>query len=107
LQPPRSIGFGPITITLAWDSQPDVDLHVLEPDGTHVYFSNRRGVSGYLDMDDTSSYGPEHYYTKCDPKPGNFTVYIYFYGGYAATATITTVSAGSEYFMKSITFYPR
>lgn len=28
-QPPRTMGSGPITITLTWDHQPDVDLHVL------------------------------------------------------------------------------
>lgn len=89
------MGFGPITITLTWDVQPDIDLHVLEPGGIHVYFGNRRGTSGYLDVDDTSSYGPEHYYTNCNPATGNYTVYLHFYSGNAPSTTITTVSAGT------------
>ena len=106
VQPVRSMGNGPITITLSWDIQPDIDLHIIEPDGTHVYYSNKRGNSGYLDVDDTSSYGPEHYYTNCNPKTGNYTVYIYFYSGYSTSSTITTVSAGTEYFMKSVSINP-
>ncbi|MDG6220528.1 MAG: hypothetical protein QCI38_03670 [Candidatus Thermoplasmatota archaeon] len=59
-----------LTITLTWDTgKSDVDLHVLEPTidsnpGRHIYYSNK-GSSGsgnpYLDFDDTSGYGPEHY----------------------------------------------
>ena len=44
----------------------DVDLHVIEPNATHVYFFNKIGVSGYLDVDNTISNGPEHYYASCD-----------------------------------------
>jgi len=89
------MGSGPITITLTWDYQPDMDLHVLEPDGTHVYWAHKTGISGHLDVDDTSSYGPEHYYTNCNLKTGNYTVYLYFYSGYATSSTITTISAGT------------
>lgn len=30
----------------------DVDLHIIEPDETHVYFNHKAGNSGYLDVDD-------------------------------------------------------
>jgi hypothetical protein len=56
-QPSRIMGSGPITITLTWDVQPDIDLHVFEP-SYHVYYGRRTGQNGYLDVDDTSSYGP-------------------------------------------------
>jgi len=29
VQPTSMMGSGPITITLTWDSQPDIDLHVV------------------------------------------------------------------------------
>lgn len=29
VQPSRRLGTGPITVTLTWDNQPDVDLHVI------------------------------------------------------------------------------
>jgi hypothetical protein len=44
--PTAGAGDGVITVTLNWGSQPDVDLHVFEPDGTHVYYASRSGLSG-------------------------------------------------------------
>ena len=39
------------------------DLHVYEPGGSHVYFSEPfGGKDAYLNYDDTDGYGPEHYY---------------------------------------------
>lgn len=40
------MGNGPITIFFTWDIQPDIDLHIIEPDKTHVYFYYRKGKSG-------------------------------------------------------------
>lgn len=101
IQPNILMGIGPITITLTWDIQRDIDLHIIEPDGTHVYWMNKTGNNGRLDVDDVSSYGPEHYYSKCNLMTGNYTVYIHYYSGLSTSTTITTVSAGSEFFMKT------
>jgi hypothetical protein len=49
---------GVITVSLTWGNAPDVDLHVYEPNGSHVYWFNLEGISGYLDADDRSGYGP-------------------------------------------------
>lgn len=63
---PPSLGqSGIITVTLTWGDQPDVDLHVFEPVGAHVYYANRQGVIGFLDVDDVTSFGPEHYFASC------------------------------------------
>ena len=49
--------------TLIWDSEADIDLHVLEPGGAHIYWSNRQGAKGgELDVDDTNGFGPENVY---------------------------------------------
>lgn len=48
---------------MTWDEKPDVDLHIFEPNGVHIYYRNKQGEIGYLDVDDTSSYGPEHYFS--------------------------------------------
>ncbi|MBP8270939.1 MAG: hypothetical protein KAX42_03610 [Sphaerotilus sp.] len=88
--PTSNQGF--ITATLSWsvpataigkladgnDIQNDLDLHVIEPTGTHVYYglaernkgggqtaAARQGDAGYLDKDSTTV-GPEHYYAACD-----------------------------------------
>ncbi len=59
-----------LTFTLTWGQDAsDVDLHVLEPTigtttGRHIYYGNKGYGSGnpYLDIDDQTGYGPEHYY---------------------------------------------
>jgi uncharacterized protein YfaP (DUF2135 family) len=58
-----------MTVTLSWgQGSSDVDLHVLEPYGRHIYYSNRIPDAGgpYLDFDNTVGYGPEHYYATDD-----------------------------------------
>lgn len=64
--PPAEASQGFFTAQLTWDGRGDADLHVIEPNGSHVYYGNKRGSSGYLDVDNTSAYGPEHYFASCD-----------------------------------------
>lgn len=46
-------------IVLNWGATPeDLDSHVVYPNN-HVYFSNMNGTDAQLDVDDTTSYGPE------------------------------------------------
>jgi len=95
--PPPQAQSGIITATLTWGEQPDVDLHALEPNGTHVYYSNKYGVSGYLDLDDTSSYGPEHYYVSCESlEIGTYSVGVNYFSGSAPEIAFVQISAGSS-----------
>lgn len=60
---------GALTVTLTWgQDNSDVDLHVLEPYGRHIYYDNDGYDSNgpYLDFDNTYGYGPEHYYATDD-----------------------------------------
>jgi len=93
-QPPQTVQDGIITATLTWGSQPDVDLHAFEPNGTHVFYSNRQGVSGYLDLDDTSGEGPEHYYVSCAAlETGTYHFGVnYYYGTGIETAYVQIVA---------------
>ncbi|HSC69082.1 MAG TPA: tetratricopeptide repeat protein [Cellvibrio sp.] len=46
-------------IVLNWGASPkDLDSHIVYPDN-HVYFSEMVGADAQLDVDDTTSYGPE------------------------------------------------
>lgn len=46
-------------VVLNWGATPaDLDSHIVYP-GNHIYFSNMKGADALLDVDDTTSYGPE------------------------------------------------
>lgn len=95
VQPNAVAHDGIITVTLTWGIQPDVDLHVFEPDGTHVYYANLQGTSGYLDHDDVTSWGPEHYYVSCDGlQSGTYKVGVNYYRGSAPEVAHINIRAG-------------
>ena len=50
--------------TLIWDTKSvDIDLHIMEPKGDHIYFGHRNGKQGgELDVDNTWGFGPENVY---------------------------------------------
>ena len=80
--PTREGGEGAIRATLTWDAQPDVDLHAFEPNGSHVYYRSRTGRSGTLDVDDTSSYGPENYFVPCNKvELGTYRIGVNYFRG--------------------------
>ena len=71
-----------LRVVLSWDTDmTDLDLHVVSPDGTHVYFGERVGKNGgALDVDVTGGYGPEIYAIP-SPPPGVWQVYVNYFGG--------------------------
>ncbi len=94
--PPAKATGGFFTATLTWNGPGDVDLHVTEPGGSRVYFQNKTGQAGYLDVDNTVANGPEHYYASCDTsklQEGTYTIALANYkgaDGRAATVQIAT-----------------
>ena len=103
--PNSSLGNGIITVALTWGSNPDLDLHIFEPNGTHVYYMNMNGSSGYLDRDDVSSYGPEHYFVSCDTiEPGTYRFGVNYYFGYSAETGTLTLQAGDQIRSRQQTF---
>jgi hypothetical protein len=52
-------GTGDVQVTLEWGSEADLDLHVIEPDGTEIYFGNRGPTTtgGELDVDANAACG--------------------------------------------------
>jgi hypothetical protein len=47
------VGFsGDVQVSVSWDAPTDVDLHVVEPSGTEIYYGNRTSATGgQLDVD--------------------------------------------------------
>lgn len=72
------VGSGKLQITLTWDSEADVDLHLEEPDGNTIYFGNDTSVAGdgFLDVDDTDGFGPENIFYEADVPAGEYTVRV-------------------------------
>jgi len=96
LEDPENIAEqGIITVTLEWGAEPDVDLHVYEPNGFHVYYGSMYGTSGYLDVDDITSYGPEHYYVSCETlQTGTYQIGVNYYWGDGIETARIQVNAG-------------
>jgi hypothetical protein len=47
-----NVGTGEVQVSLSWDTETDVDLHVLDPSGEEIYWLNRTAASGgELDLD--------------------------------------------------------
>jgi hypothetical protein len=57
---------GDLRVTISWNTDAtDVDLWVIEPDGTKCFYSHPRTKSGgELSQDQTQGYGPERYQVK-------------------------------------------
>jgi uncharacterized protein YfaP (DUF2135 family) len=70
-----------LRVVLAWDTDgTDLDLHVVSPDGEHVFYGRRVSRNGgALDVDVTTGYGPE-IYANPTPPPGVYHVYVNYYG---------------------------
>lgn len=71
-----------LRVVLAWDSpNTDLDLHVVSPDGQHVFYGNRVAENGgALDVDVTTGFGPEIYASPSPPN-GVYSVFVNYYGG--------------------------
>ena len=87
---------GAFTATLNWDGTGDVDLHTFESTGTQVYYRNKTGDIGFLDVDNTREKGPEHYYASCDNAElmaGTFTFGVNNYSG--ANGRVATIQVST------------
>jgi uncharacterized protein YfaP (DUF2135 family) len=69
-----------LRVTISWNTDAtDVDLWVIEPDGTKCFYShNRTKNGGELTQDQTQGYGPERYRIKKAPK-GEFRVLVHYF----------------------------
>jgi hypothetical protein len=90
-------GTGPITATLSWTDDADLDLHVYERDGrAHVYHAVPEGFAGYLDRDSRNASQPESYFATCERlQEGTYEIGVNYYAGTGPALPSVLVTAGS------------
>ncbi len=73
---------GKLKVTLLWNYYADVDLHVIEPDGNEIYYSNQTNAStgGALDVDNTrgGANSAENIYWENPPK-GEYKIFVEYF----------------------------
>jgi len=69
-----------LRVTISWNTDAtDVDLWVMEPDGTKCFYQNRATPSGgRLSQDMTQGYGPERYHTSKAAK-GKYRILVHYF----------------------------
>ena len=105
IPPDVVVGTGDVQVTLLWANDSDMDLHVIDPDGTEIYFSNRTSPSGgQLDVDDIPSSGDnsthvENIFWAAEGAPtGTYSVFVNHYSSHSGGANSYTleVRVGGE-----------
>jgi hypothetical protein len=69
-----------LRVTISWNTDAtDVDLWMIEPDGTKCFYShNRTRSGGELSQDQTQGYGPERYQV-AKAQPGVYTAIVHYF----------------------------
>jgi hypothetical protein len=85
------VGQGALRFTLTWSLNGDMDLHVLPPCGTEIYWQRLSACGGTLDVDDTTLRGPENIFWPTSFTPGRYYVCPEAFGAAVQSATWTLV----------------
>mmetsp|Transcript_9154 Transcript_9154/g.26990 ORF Transcript_9154/g.26990 Transcript_9154/m.26990 type:complete len:838 (-) Transcript_9154:98-2611(-) len=87
-------GHSGLLVWLSWDTDhTDVDLHIVEPSGTEIYYGNTRStIGGLISRDFTDGFGPEVYVLP-NPVPGEYVVKVKYFSSRQASAATGTTSA--------------
>ena len=84
-------GLFDLKIVMSWDAMSDVDLDVIEPDGTRINHSNRTTkVGGKYSEDNTRGLGPEHY-TLVKARPGTWRIGAHLHGNVKSTVKFVVI----------------
>ncbi|ESU29105.1 hypothetical protein FLJC2902T_11440 [Flavobacterium limnosediminis JC2902] len=86
------VGTGDVQISMTWDTQSDVDLWLIEPDGNKIYYADKTSSSGgELDFDNTVEYGPENIFFNTTAPSGTYTVKVNYFSGAPTTTHYNVV----------------
>jgi hypothetical protein len=96
------VGDGSLRFSLSWNVVSDYDLHVKTPSGTELYYGNRSGEGGTLDVDDcvsnscksTSATHVENIYWSDTAAHGTYEVWVVNFNGSAGGSYTIETSTG-------------
>ena len=87
---------GDMQVALTWNTTVDMDLHLIEPDNTHVYWGNLFGRSARLDFDDANGFGPENIVVAPGLAfPGYYRVYVVHNSQDVETTSTIAITLGA------------
>lgn len=93
-----AVGSGDVQVTVAWDTDADVDLHVVDPEGVEIYWANRQSPSGgQLDLDSNAACAGDNVRNENISWPvgaalqGAYTVRVDYWANCGASETNYTV----------------
>jgi uncharacterized protein YfaP (DUF2135 family) len=81
------LGTGDVQLTLRWDNAADLDLHVVDPSGEEIWYSNPSSASGgQLDVDANGTCAGDPpveniYWPTGGASTGVYQVFVVYYGG--------------------------
>jgi hypothetical protein len=88
---------GTLQVQLTWDTDStDLDLHVTNPDGWHIYFDDSMSPYMFLDEDVQDGFGPETVLCNMGGPDGVYRVCIMYYEGRPLTHATVTIKDGLE-----------
>ncbi len=100
------VGTGDLQVSMSWDTPTDLDLRLVEPDGTNIYFANKVSASGgTLDLDSNvlcfiDGVNNENItYENVVPPSGEYTVQVTYFSDCRIdrdTNFVVTVRTGGE-----------
>ncbi len=95
------LGTGDVQATLTWSGVCDLDLHVIDPSGTEIEYSNPRSpTGGQLDVDDQGEGGGTHvenvFWPTGGAPRGQYTVYVQNYASNGAGSCAYTLVVSSD-----------
>lgn len=68
-----------LRVQLTWEAdKADIDLYVTQPDQSTIWFGHMRSNIGWLDVDDTYGFGPEHFTLETHVH-GTFHIAVHYY----------------------------
>jgi len=92
-----AVGTGELQVSVSWDAESDVDLHVVDPAGDEVFWHNDKVPSGgMLDLDSNADCDIDHVknenITWAVAPPGTYTVRLDYFESCAVSATSYVVT---------------